>query len=84
MVYDDDKHLDPDIVHSQGGVIVKLLYAEDEPALSEAVVDYLTYHKYIVDAVYDGADGHVPWSPSPLPIRKNNEQIRAGQTHLIL
>jgi len=34
---------------------VKLLYAEDEPALSEAVVDYLTYHKYIVDAVYDGA-----------------------------
>ena len=35
---------------------MKLLYAEDEPALSEAVVDYLTYHKYIVDAVYDGAD----------------------------
>ena len=34
---------------------MKLLYAEDEPALSEAVVDYLTYHKYIVDAVYDGA-----------------------------
>jgi len=34
---------------------VRLLYAEDEPALSEAVVDYLTYHKYIVDAVYDGA-----------------------------
>ena len=36
---------------------MKLLYAEDEPALSEAVVDYLTYHKYIVDAVYDGRDG---------------------------
>lgn len=35
---------------------MKLLYAEDEPALSEAVVDYLTYHNYIVDAVYDGAD----------------------------
>ena len=35
-----------------------LLYAEDEPALSEAVVDYLTYHKYIVDAVYDGADAY--------------------------
>ena len=35
---------------------MKLLYAEDEQALSEAVVDYLTYHKYIVDAVYDGAD----------------------------
>jgi DNA-binding response OmpR family regulator len=57
-VYDDDKYLDPDIVHSQGGVIVKLLYAEDEPALSEAVVDYLTYHKYIVDAVYDGAHAY--------------------------
>lgn len=41
-----------------GGVIVKLLYAEDELALSEAVVDYLTYHKYIVDAVYDGADAY--------------------------
>ena len=35
---------------------MKLLYAEDEPALSEAVVDYLTYHKYIVDAVYDGEE----------------------------
>ena len=33
---------------------MKLLYAEDEPALSEAVVDYLTY----VDAVYDGADAY--------------------------
>ena len=37
---------------------MKLLYAEDEMALSEAVVDYLTYHKYIVDAVYDGADAY--------------------------
>lgn len=37
---------------------MKLLYAEDEPALSEAVVDYLTYHKYIVDAVYDGASAY--------------------------
>ena len=37
---------------------MKLLYAEDEPALSEAVVDYLSYHKYIVDAVYDGADAY--------------------------
>jgi len=39
-------------------IAMKLLYAEDEPALSEAVVDYLTYHKYIVDAVYDGADAY--------------------------
>ena len=37
---------------------MKLLYAEDEPALSEAVVDYLTYHKYIVDAVYDGEEAY--------------------------
>ena len=35
---------------------MKLLYAEDEPALSEAVTDILTYHKYIVDAVYNGND----------------------------
>ncbi len=33
---------------------MKLLYAEDEIAMSEAIVDILTYHKYIVDAVYDG------------------------------
>ena len=38
---------------------MKLLYAEDEPALSEAVVDYLTYHKYIVDAVYNGEDAMI-------------------------
>ena len=37
---------------------MKLLYAEDEPALSEAVVDYLTYHNYIVDAVYDGVEAY--------------------------
>ena len=35
---------------------MKLLYAEDERSLSEAVVDVLQYHKYIVDAVYDGQD----------------------------
>lgn len=33
---------------------MKLLYAEDELAMSEAVVDILNYHKYMVDAVYDG------------------------------
>lgn len=37
---------------------MKLLYAEDERPLSEAVVDILTYHKYIVDAVYDGEDAY--------------------------
>lgn len=37
---------------------MKLLYAEDEPAMSEAVVDYLVYNKYIVDAVYDGAEAY--------------------------
>lgn len=35
---------------------MKLLYAEDEVGMSEAVVDILTWHNYIVDAVYDGAD----------------------------
>lgn len=35
---------------------MKLLYAEDERSLSEAVADILIYHKYIVDAVYNGED----------------------------
>lgn len=35
---------------------MKLLYAEDERSLSEAVVDILTFHKYTVDAVFDGRD----------------------------
>ncbi|MGI5895749.1 MAG: response regulator transcription factor [Oscillospiraceae bacterium] len=38
---------------------MKLLYAEDEISMSEAVVDILTYHKYTVDAVYDGVDALV-------------------------
>lgn len=35
---------------------MKILYAEDEKSMSEAVVDILTYHKYNVDAVYDGQE----------------------------
>jgi two-component system, OmpR family, response regulator ArlR len=35
---------------------MRLLYAEDEKSMSEAVVDILTYHKYIVDPVYDGEE----------------------------
>lgn len=35
---------------------MKLLYAEDERAMSEAVVDILEYHKYQVDPVYDGEE----------------------------
>lgn len=35
---------------------MKLLYAEDEISMSEAVTDILTYHNYIVDAVYDGEE----------------------------
>ena len=35
---------------------MKLLYAEDEEEMSEAVCDILTYHKYMVDAVYDGQE----------------------------
>lgn len=37
---------------------MKLLYAEDERELSEAVTDILTYHNYLVDAVYDGEDAY--------------------------
>ena len=33
---------------------MKLLYAEDEPAMAEAVTDVLTFNKYQVDAVSDG------------------------------
>ncbi len=33
---------------------MKLLYAEDEPAMAEAVTDVLTFHKYQVDYVEDG------------------------------
>lgn len=35
---------------------MRLLYAEDEPALSEAVTDVLTYHHYTVDTVSDGEE----------------------------
>lgn len=35
---------------------MKILYAEDEVGLSEAVTDILTFHKFIVDTVYDGAE----------------------------
>ncbi len=35
---------------------MRILFAEDEIAMSEAVVDILTYHKYTVDAVYDGRE----------------------------
>ena len=35
---------------------MKLLLAEDEIAMSEAVVDILSYHHYTVDAVYNGED----------------------------
>lgn len=33
---------------------MKLLYAEDEPAMAEAVTDILNYHSFMVDAVPDG------------------------------
>lgn len=35
---------------------MKLLYAEDEPAMTEAVKDILEYHNYMVDAVSDGRE----------------------------
>lgn len=33
---------------------MKLLLAEDEVSMSEALTDILTFHNYLVDAVYDG------------------------------
>ena len=35
---------------------MRLLYAEDERPMSEAVVDILTFHKFTVDAVYNGEE----------------------------
>ena len=35
---------------------MKLLYAEDEQAMAEAVTDILQYHNYSVDTVCDGRD----------------------------
>ena len=35
---------------------MKLLLAEDEPAMAEAVTDILEYHRYQVDVVYDGKE----------------------------
>lgn len=35
---------------------MKLLYAEDEISMSEAVKDILEYHNYSVDSVYDGEE----------------------------
>ena len=35
---------------------MKLLYAEDEETMAEAVVDILTYHNYLVETVADGAE----------------------------
>ena len=35
---------------------MRLLLVEDEPAMSEALVDILTYHHYAVDPVFNGGD----------------------------
>ena len=35
---------------------MKILYAEDELAMSEAVTEILKHKNYIVDAVYNGED----------------------------
>ena len=35
---------------------MKLLYAEDEKALSDAVSEILDFYKHTVDAVYKGED----------------------------
>lgn len=35
---------------------MRLLYAEDESQMAEAVTDILEFHKFIVDTVYDGQE----------------------------
>lgn len=35
---------------------MKLLCAEDEPAMAEAVTDILNYHNFMVDAMPDGEE----------------------------
>lgn len=35
---------------------MKLLYAEDEENMAEAVTDILVFHKYQVDTIYDGEE----------------------------
>lgn len=37
---------------------MRLLYAEDEKTMAEAVTDVLKYHNYTVDTVYDGRDAY--------------------------
>ena len=37
---------------------MQLLFAEDEISMAEAVTDILTYHKYMVDTVYNGIDAY--------------------------
>lgn len=41
---------------SKEDVFIKLLYAEDEESMAEAVTDILVFHKYQVDTVYDGEE----------------------------
>lgn len=44
------------MIGSHRVIKMKLLYAEDEISMSEAVKDILEFHKYTVDAVYDGEE----------------------------
>ncbi|MBQ7077029.1 MAG: response regulator transcription factor [Lachnospiraceae bacterium] len=37
---------------------MRILYAEDERSMSEAVCDVLTFNKYSVDCVYDGEEAY--------------------------
>ena len=46
----------PDRLCSKDDVFMKLLYAEDEESMAEAVTDILVFHKYQVDTVYDGEE----------------------------
>lgn len=43
---------------------MKLLYAEDEPAMAEAVTDILNCHNFMVDAVQDGQEARTTPAPA--------------------
>ncbi len=46
----------PIIFRGKEGLPLKLLLAEDEISMSEALVDILTFHHYAVDPVFNGRD----------------------------
>lgn len=48
--------IEREFTERRSNTAMRLLYAEDEYQMAEAVTDILTFHKYTVDTVYDGQD----------------------------